>query len=342
MKWLVVYLLAYLLPYAKGRKTPEPSPPVPLDIEEINHAQLSHMAYITGGSYYMGSQYFKKGDKIAPAGVMDGAKPRRKVTVKPFYMDKTTVSNLQFAKFVKDTEYISEAEKFGWSFVLDGLVSPDTRAEVDGENGLGRVKDAPHWLGVKGASWGRPLGPDSSFAFFGGYPAVHISYDDAQAYCNHYGLRLPSEKEWEFAARNGYVNKTYPWGNDTYVDNQFNLWQGKFPHQNTIADGFVGVAPVDSYEPNTYGVYNLLGNVWEWVSGGTAEKRILRGGSFLDSPDGKFNHIVAVSTKQVNAGDSGAVNIGFRCARSENVKSKSEKSKTDSTSTDTNEVHIEL
>lgn len=245
-------------------------------LNQIDAAEITKMVSIERGTFFMGSQFFLEGSKIAPTKVLDGAKPRRKAQVKSFFLDEHTVSNLQFAKFFKDKEYVTEAEKFGWSFVLEGFVSPETLSEVDGKEGLGRVKDASHWLGVKGASWGRPFGPDSSFVSFLDYPAVHISFNDALDYCTHYGKRLPSEKEWEYAARNGYLNATYPWGNNTYIENQFNLWQGKFPKQNTKEDGYIGISPVKSYNSNNYGVYNLLGNTWEWVSGGTSEKVLER------------------------------------------------------------------
>lgn len=200
-----------------------------------------------------------------------------------------------------------------WSFVLDSLASPEVVEEVDGEMGYGRVKDAKHWMAVGGASWKHPFGLDSEIDDLSDHPVVHVSYKDGVEYCAWVGRRLATEKEWEYAARGGRVNQTYPWGM-TPVARRMNIWDGDFPKENTVIDGYHGVAPVKSFPPNDFGVYNMLGNVWEWVQGGTSEKRIMRGGSFLDSLDGSFNHIVMVSTKQTNSGDSAANNIGIRCA----------------------------
>lgn len=164
-----------------------------------------------------------------------------------------------------------------------------------------------------------------------------MSLKDADEFCHWAdGRRVPSEKEWEYAARGGLVNQTYPWGeainpeldgtgsksgiqSDTHE--HMNIWEGPFPAGNTAKDGFIGTNPVNHYPPNGYGLYNVLGNVWEWVKGGKDDTaRVLRGGSFVDSIDGSFNHAVMVSTRQTNAADSAASNIGFRCALGGNKK----------------------
>jgi formylglycine-generating enzyme required for sulfatase activity len=138
-------------------------------------------------------------------------------------------------------------------------------------------------------------------------------------------MRLPTEKEWEFAARGGLVNQSYPWGTE-FEQNKMNIWDGKFPNENTMSDGYLGLAPVESYDANKYGLYNMVGNVWEWVLGGKADKRILRGGSFVDSKFGEHNHAVMVSTKQTNSGDSAGNNVGFRCVKTiKEVKINSDK-----------------
>lgn len=260
----------------------------------------------------------------------DGSEEAVIARVKPFAIDKTTVTVDMFRKFVKDTGYQTEAETFGWSFVHEMLLSKEMIAIVDDPEGLGRVKNSPHWCGVHGAYWRRPEGPDSSIKGKGNYPALHTSWNDAVAYCNWAGMRLPTEKEWEYAARGGLEDEFYPWGeepDDGDFSELLNSWEGVFPKNNTAKDGHVGVAPADAYEPNAYGVYNTVGNVWEWVGGGTNEKRILRGGSFVDTIDGSANHLLRVSTRMENSADSGSHNTGFRCARDMDTKKKKKKTK---------------
>lgn len=180
-------------------------------------------------------------------------------------------------------------------------------------------RNAKHWMAVVDASWKRPYGHDSDADDYLNYPVIHVSYNDAVEYCAWTGRRLPTEKEWEYAARGGRINETYPWGNN-YEPNRMNIWDhDKFPEKpKQLLDGYLGIAPVRTYEPNDYGLYNMLGNVWEWVKGGDDKQRIQRGGSFIDSFDGRYNHAVMVSTRHVNSGDSSASNTGFRCA-SDNV-----------------------
>jgi sulfatase modifying factor 1 len=167
--------------------------------------------------------------------------------------------------------------------VLDSQASEDTREEVDSERGYGRVKDAPHWMAVLGASWAHPYGPDSDIHTIRNHPVVQVSLKDGIEYCHWAGgRRIPTDKEWEYAARGGLVNNTYPWGKEL-LPNRMNIWDGEFPKENSLIDGFHATNPVKHYPPNGYGLYNMLGNVWEWVSGGTEDKSILRGGSFVDS-----------------------------------------------------------
>lgn len=282
-----------------------------------NASQFTNLANITGGTFWFGTQ-LTIGNKIIPNEAKDGADARKKKTVKSFLMDIHCVTNAQFAAFVAATNYVTEAETFKWSFVLENLASKKVIKQVDGKNGYGRVKDATHWLAVPNAYWAKPYGKDSAgvlSAELRDLPAVHVSYNDAVAYCEYADQRLPTETEWEYAARGGRSKQNYPWG-DQFAPNRMNIWEGKFPKENTLQDGYLGVAPATSYRPNEYGLYNMLGNVWEWVQadGSTADKRVLRGGSFIDSIDGRFNHIVLVSTRQENSGDSAASNVGFRCA----------------------------
>ena len=289
--------------------------------------QLTEQVEIKGGLFYMGTQLMM-GDKVRAANLKDGADVRKLAKCDgPYKMDIDVVTNEQFSEFVEATDYKTEAEIFGWSFVLENLVSEDVIAEVDGEKGYGRVKDAPHWLAVKGADWRHPYGNDSTIEDISNYPVVHVSFKDGSEYCTWAGRRLPSEKEFEFGARGGLVNNSYPWGNEL-LPRKMNAWEGDFPKKNKMTDGYLGLAPTLSYAPNSYGLYNTVGNVWEWVLGGKPEGRILRGGSFIDSTDGAFNHLLFVSTKQINAGDSGGSNIGFRCVT--NIANKKKRNKKNS------------
>eukprot|EP00299_Pterocystis_sp_00344_P020317 c9967_g2_i1.p1 GENE.c9967_g2_i1~~c9967_g2_i1.p1 ORF type:complete len:374 (+),score=85.64 c9967_g2_i1:39-1160(+) len=238
---------------------------------------------------------------------------RSKVRVNEFFIDATEVSNEQFERFVEKTNHQSDAEQFGWSFVLEYLASPKTIKLVDSEEGIGRVKGSEFWLGVEGADWRHPEGPDSSLDGRESHPVTHVSFRDARAYCEWAGRRLPTELEWEYAARGGLPDSPYPWGDDV-DDGDLNSWEGKFPKENTLKDGYAGTAPVKSYEPNKFGLFNTVGNVWEWCDGGDDKKRPMRGGSYLDSIDGSFNHILKVSTRMENSADSTSGNMGFRCA----------------------------
>lgn len=285
---------------------------------------LTEQVLLGGDTFWMGQQVPSKVPRNKDEKtVTDGAEPKRKVKVKAFYLDKDAVSISQFRAFVKETKYVTEAEQYGWSFVLEYFASIATVETSDSR--LGRVKDATHWLAVEGADWRHPEGPDS-FSTKGDraareYPVTHVSLNDASEYCAWAGLRLPSEAEWEFAARGGLTNMSYPWG-DELLPGRMNIWEGAFPKENTLEDGYAGVAPLDAYPPQTAtGLRHILGNVWEWVRGGTKKQSILRGGSFVDSVLGDFNHIVLVSTRQTNGADSGANNVGFRCAKSVTPKS---------------------
>ncbi len=193
----------------------------------------------------------------------DGEGPMRKITLKPFYVDVSAVSNAQFAEFVDGTGYKTEAERYKWSFVFHGFVPARLARKVKQA-----VADAPWWWPVKGASWKRPEGPGSTTEDRLDHPAVHVSWTDAVAYCRWAGKRLPTEAEWEFAARGGLDRKTYPWGNALTPNGEHrcNIWQGRFPDHNTREDGYLGTAPATSFPPNGYGLYNVSGNVWEWCS----------------------------------------------------------------------------
>lgn len=269
------------------------------------------MVSIKGGSFTMGTAKSAKRIDL----------PSQKVDVAPFKIDETAVTNRQFRDFFRATKYKTESETFGWSFVLDYLATDRAKA-----SNPQTVKDASQWLAVYGAYWRKPNGPGSGIKDYLDYPVVHMSYNDAKKYCKWAGKRLPTETEWEFAARGGLDQAMFPWGNAPAFANdewKYNIWQGEFPKENFEADGYDGLAPAHEYQPNAYGLYNTVGNTWEWVAtkfNHDPKQRVLRGGSFVDSVDGKFNHQANINTRMGNTPDSASSNTGFRCAASVRAK----------------------
>jgi formylglycine-generating enzyme required for sulfatase activity len=266
------------------------------------------------------------GDAFGEGYPADGEVPVHSVALDAFAIDETAVTNADFGAFVAATGYTTEAERFGFSAVFDGLV----RA-VPGDV-LNRVPGAPWWLAVRGADWRHPHGPASSLDGLADHPVVQISWHDAQAYCRWAGARLPTEAEWEYAARGGLEGRRFAWGDVLQVDDGWpcNIWQGTFPTSNTAEDGFVGTAPVRSYPANGFGLFEVAGNVWEWCADwfsptyyaaspdvdprgpGSGTARVLRGGSFLCHDS--YCHRYRVAARSSNTPDSAASNIGFRCA----------------------------
>jgi formylglycine-generating enzyme len=246
-----------------------------------------------------------------------GITPPKVVHVDPFFIDKTLVTNKEFGKFVRATYYQTEAEKFGWSFSLISFIDPSTTdvEEVDPE--------APFWVAVPGAYWRRPEGPHSTYKYREDHPVVHVTHRDAAEYCKWVGKRLPGEWEWEAAARAGNYgpkNRTlYAWGDDDSIATAIqhvNLWGGAtFPHDNDAADGWRATNPVKHYPPNSYGIHDMTGNVWEWQRGGKHKARIVRGGSFVDSLDGSVNHAATLGARSTLHGTTSTANVGFRCAK---------------------------
>jgi formylglycine-generating enzyme required for sulfatase activity len=244
----------------------------------------------------------------------DGEGPVREVSVAPFAIDAHCVSNERFEVFVEATGHITDAERFGSSFVFDGFL-PGSRRDWP------RVAAAPWWAGVDRASWRHPEGPGSDLDGRADHPVVHVSWNDARAYCRWARVRLPTEVEWEYAARGGLHRARYAWG-DVLVPggrHACNIWQGSFPATNTLEDGWFGTAPVDAFEANGYGLFNVAGNVWEWTADpwSVADAvdpgaRVIRGGSYLCHAS--YCNRYRVSARTSSTPDSSAGHQGFRCA----------------------------
>ena len=191
----------------------------------------------------------------------DGEGPVRQVTLRAYEIAAHAVTVAQFGEFVADTGWVTSAEAFGWSFVFGGLL-PDDFADTRA------AAQAPWWRQVFGADWAHPEGPQSDVTARADHPVVHVSWLDAHAYCQWAGLRLPTEAEWEGAARGGLDQARFAWGDELTPDgiHRCNIWQGEFPNHNTLEDGYLGTAPVGSFEPNGFGLHNVAGNVWEWCA----------------------------------------------------------------------------
>ncbi|MFF1913047.1 formylglycine-generating enzyme family protein [Streptomyces sp. NPDC058239] len=298
----------------------EPTPIVPQG-EGASRRDPAETVLLPGGEFLMGtddSEGFAK----------DGEGPVRRVHVSPFLIDTHAVSNDRFATFVADTGYHTEAERIGWSYVFAGYLPAALRRISP------RPEATPWWCGVTGADWRSPEGPGSSLQGRGDHPVVHVSWNDAQAYCNWADKRLPTEAEWEYAARGGLEQRRYPWGDELDHDGTFrcNIWRGQFPSRNTAADGYRGTCPVDAFKPNGYGLYNMAGNVWEWCSDwwstshdtaapamdpqgpATGASKAMRGGSHMCHVSYCNRYRVAARTANDVAASGG--NTGFRCVRS--------------------------
>ncbi|WP_084510338.1 formylglycine-generating enzyme family protein [Nocardia lijiangensis] len=283
---------------------------------EVGGPAPATLVPLPGGTFLMG-------DESAWAYPGDGEGPRHEVTVDPFAIDRYTVTNAAFAAFVDATGYRTDAERYGWSFVFAGLLpedAPPTRS----------VAGAPWWRQVEGAEWRRPSGPGSHIDDVLDHPVVHVSWDDAQAYCTWSGTRLPTEAEWEYAARAGSADP-FPWGPDFEPDGQprMNVFRGRFPR--TDPGAHLGTLPVDAFAPNDFGLHNVTGNVWEWCADwfssdyyrhspaqnptgpATGAGRVMRGGSYLCHRS--YCRRYRVSARQGSEPVSSTGNLGFRVAQ---------------------------
>ena len=305
------------------------------------------MVLIEGGTFYIGTDE----DLAYPA-----EKPAVKTTVNSFWMDETEVTNRQFKEFVDATGYVTVAEKTPLWEDIQKQLPPGTEKPTDLELTAGSLVFSPPsqpvatddisrwWVWVDGASWKHPEGPGSNLDGRWDHPVVHIAYEDAAEYAKWAGKRLPTEAEWEYAARGGMGGQRYAWGDELYPNGRFmaNTFQGTFPHGNEGKDGYMGTAPVRSFPANSYGLYDMIGNVWEitddWfdairfqrLAGNAplldsgmnqcynpnnpyAQERVIKGGSFLCADNYCVNY--RPSARQGHAYDSGSSNVGFRCVK---------------------------
>lgn len=202
------------------------------------------------------------GDSFGDGNRPDGERPVHEVRLNGFDIDATSVTNADFARFVEATGYATEAEAFGYSAVFH-LALRARPTDV-----MGPAGGTPWWLGVRGADWRHPGGLLSGIDGLDDHPVVHVTWNDAVAYCEWTGRRLPTEAEWEYASRGGLDGTRYPWGDDLLDGDgwRVNIWQGDFPVRNTTEDGFLTTAPVRTFAPNGYGLWQTVGNVWEWCA----------------------------------------------------------------------------
>jgi len=279
---------------------------------------LDDMVHIESGFFMMGTD-----DPVFPA---DGEMPARPARLREFYLDPREVSNHEFTTFVDETGYVTEAEKFGNSFVSDFYLSDEVKEGI-----TEAVASAPWWLPVQGADWRHPEGKGSDISDRGNHPVVHVSWNDAVEYCKWAGKRLPTESEWEMACRNGKENRLFPWGNKWKPKDQFyaNIWTGSFPSEDTGEDGFAGTNPVDMFVQTNHQLHNMIGNVWEWTADWWTARhttasfinptgpesgtdKVKKGGSFMCHKDYCYRYRCAARSQ--NTPDSSAHNLGFRCA----------------------------
>ncbi|MFD6295720.1 formylglycine-generating enzyme family protein [Streptomyces sp. NPDC060235] len=304
----------------RGNRTPTPLPPTPAGTAgtPLPHDDVA----LPGGS-------FRMGDAFAEGYPADGELPVHEVRLSPFRIDATTVTNAHFDRFVRATAYVTDAERAGTSAVFHAyaMTLPDDIA--------GRLPGTPWWLEIRGADWRHPYGPLTGVDGLDDHPVVHVSRRDALAYCAWAGRRLPTEAEWEYAARGGAESRRYPWGDELRPggEHRCHVFSGSFPDAPTGEGGWFATAPVRTFPPNGFGLHEVAGNVWEWCAdgfdpawyarsplrdplcpapAGPEGRHVLRGGSYLCHPSYCNRYRVAARTG--NTADSSSGNCGFRTA----------------------------
>jgi sulfatase modifying factor 1 len=307
---------------------------VPSDNQNHDHclakADTERMVWIPGGAFLMGSDKFYREER-----------PVRPAHVEGFWMDRFLVTNADFAAFVEATGYLTFAERMPspemYPDADPSLLVPGSSVFAKPKGPVSLSDYRAWWSYVPGACWCRPEGPGSSIEGRAKHPVVHIAYEDALAYAGWIGKALPLETEWEYAARGGLDGANFPWGDEPYPDGRHmaNTWQGRFPWENTGNDGYEGTSPVGAFPPNGYGLFDAVGNVWEWTaspyrigiqgeeqrsccSTGDASnpqsmKRVVKGGSHLCAPNYCLRFRPAA--RQGEAIDTSTSHIGFRCIR---------------------------
>jgi formylglycine-generating enzyme required for sulfatase activity len=305
------------------------------------------MVWIPGGEFSMGAQDASDMNDVGMNATVD-SRPIHRVYVDGFFMDRTDVTNAQFTRFVKATGYVTVAERKPRAEDYPGAKTEDLVAGsvvfAAPDHPVPLNNHLQWWTYVQGANWRHPLGPESSIAGKDDYPVLHIAYQDAEAYANWAKKRLPTEAEWEFAARGGLSGKPYVWGDEFRMGGKWmaNTHQGHFPDKDNGDDGYPGIAPVGKFPPNGYGLYDMAGNVWQWTSdwyrpdyykqladqGGVARdpqgpdsaydpaepghaKKVQRGGSFLCTD--QYCSRYMVGTRGKGDTDTGTNHLGFRC-----------------------------
>ncbi|WP_196941844.1 formylglycine-generating enzyme family protein [Pseudooceanicola algae] len=275
-----------------------------MDLPEgpLDHAGMQR---IPSGRWQVGEE----GPTAIPG---DSEGPRREVTLGAFLIDEAAVTNADFADFVAETGYVTQAETLRWSFVFMAQMHPAAAIAQEAD------AMAPEWwVAVRDACWRRPDGPGTDWRQRPDHPVVHVSAPDAEAFARHRGKRLPGELEWEVAARGGLDGKLYGWGNALTPEGRHmcNIWQGRFPVENRGEDGWLSTAPARSFPPNGYGLFNMLGNVWEWTRSpwveGAEDARVIRGGSYLCHAS--YCHRYRVSARTWNHPLATSSHLGFRC-----------------------------
>ena len=312
----------------------------------MNMTAPQDMVWIPGGRFMQGAVPH---DEMAK----DYEKPAHPVAVDGFFMDATEVTNAQFAQFVKETGYVTVAErKINWNELkkqlppgtpkpADSILQPGSLIFKKTKSSVPNLYDYSQWWEWKiGANWRHPYGPESSIEGKNNYPVVQVAYEDALAYCKWAGTRLPTEAEWEYAARGGQNNAIYTWGNDDNLYKHANTWEGEFPTSNTKKDGFEGSAPVKSFPPNKFGLYDMSGNVWEWTqdwfntnyynelvakglikdplgaqepydpNNPKVKEKIIKGGSYLCNAS--YCSSYRISARMMSTPDSAHEHVGFR------------------------------